>query len=238
MTMKSGFGHLAVCMLLLGDVSLAKLNMDQLWPSRAVRNENAWAQSKGRLSVSDHESGSAVEELMHSVDSLKIEYRSDIQFNAVENGKIASRKLAEQIVQNLFNDAELATYPYPFGVTNTYIDTRDVAVADALSIFHLAALSIKLRAVQALRSWNESKSLEQFQSIHLSAPPTTCKSTLVPELSTYYSLLTSLLNSAIPSGAKISDDLFFWVHAQVLGMSSPLQLAPMTCSPKFSPAKT
>lgn len=213
--------QLAACMLLLSSEGPAEVGLD------AHTIETAAAQNKGHSQVSGRETRSPIEDLMHSLDGLKIEYRSDIQFNAIENGKITSRKLAEEIVQNLFNDAELATYPYPFGLTSTDVDTRDLAVANALSAFHLDALSIRLRGVQVLKSWNSAKSLEKFQSIRLAVSPVECKSTLVPELSTYYALLFSLASSGISSGAKTREDVFFWIHAQVQGMSSPLQLAPM-----------
>ena len=61
---------------------------------------DAYLQGKDSLSVAGRESRSAVEALMHSVDGLNIEYRADIQLNAIEHRKIANRKLAEEIVHS------------------------------------------------------------------------------------------------------------------------------------------
>ena len=52
----------------------------------------------------------------------------------------------------------------------------------------------------------------------------------MPELSTYYAMLAGLANSTARPGTRMSDDLYFWIDAQLQGLTSPLQLAPAAIS--------
>lgn len=172
-----------------------------------------------------------IEDLIYSVAELQIEYRADIQLNAMESNKLTNRKLAEETLLMLFDDARLAKYPYKLSITK-YPDpaTRDVEIVSALSYLSLDALSIRTRVVRDLVARNSAKALQEFQSIHLAIPPTTCKSMLIPEVSEYYALLTSIGNSTLGSGTKARDDFLHWTAGEVGEMSSALQLAPMALS--------
>ena len=171
-----------------------------------------------------------IQQLLDSVGDLQIEYRADIQLNAIEAGRPIKSKLVEEILLRLFDDAGLAKYPYRVTVTDTRNDTRDLVIANALSYLHLDTLSIRTRVVQALVARKSGKALQEFQAIHLAVPQTSCKSRLVPELSNYYDLFTLIGNSTLTSGPKARDDFLFWAAAEIRGMTSPLQLAPVAVS--------
>jgi len=154
----------------------------------------------GQVSTKADQHVKQVEELINSAESLPIEFRADIQLNAIESGNMPNGKTTEKTLERLFDSAGSAQVHYKQKVADLRANTltRETIVVQTLN---LDSLNIRIRIIKAMLPMDRSKAQRELEETHLQIPTVRCKSPLIPDVSEYYAQLPSLASRAFASKA-------------------------------------
>ena len=183
------------------------------------------AQSPSTSSASSH--AKAITQLIEAADSLPFEFRADIQLSAAEAGELPREKASQEILESLFEFANTSKYGYRLKTAFPTSDTVENNLASALAtLSDLDALSIKTRAILSLAKMDRSQALQELRRVHLHIPPTGCKSSLVPDVSSYYGHLEALAMATFPTDHKSKNDDILWYEDNIRAIGSAVELVP------------
>ena len=170
----------------------------------------------------------AIRQLIDAADSLPIEFRADIQLNAVESGALPPGEVAKGVVERLIESAGGAKNAYPLGRAFLTADTMENDLSSATqTLSALDALSVRTRAISALTKMDRAKALVALREIQVHIPPTTCASALIPDVTTYYEKLGALAGTAFSSVETNNGENVAWYEDNIRNINSALQLAPI-----------
>jgi len=168
-------------------------------------------------------------QLFHSADSLPVEFRADIQLDAIESAKLPAGTNIETQLEQLFRDAENANFKYPMRTIHAAVggETMENELTSALAFFNLDTLSIQIRIARQMLKHNRLKAKKELQEIRPQISVVSCESPLVPSLANSYNQLGLLAVDMFPSSGKSRSDYADWLLAQIQGITSASQLAPV-----------
>ena len=180
----------------------------------------------GQVSTKADQHVKQVEELINSAESLPIEFRADIQLNAIESGNMPNGKTTEKTLERLFDSAGSAQVHYKQKVADLRANTltRETIVVQTLN---LDSLNIRIRIIKAMLPMDRSKAQRELEETHLQIPTVRCKSPLIPDVSEYYAQLPSLASRAFSTDEKGRSAHSAWIRDNIDSMTSAVQLAPM-----------
>jgi len=167
-----------------------------------------------------------VRDLVDAAESLPIEYRADIEFEAMESGKITDEAVQRRLLERLFRDAQAAEYGYSQKDVVQIPFTRHRQVARAQAVLRLTALDIQTRAVHAMRRQSVSAAKEMFRAIELKIPTVSCESPIVYNVDEYYALAAELFGASEMRSGHLSRQGLQMLGDVIRRVKSPLQLAP------------
>jgi len=180
-----------------------------------------------REKVSDDHT-KAVRRVVDAADSLAIEFRADIQLNAIESGALPPGELAKGVVQRLIESAGSAKNAFPLGRAFLTADTVENDLSSATqTLSAVDALSVQTRAIFALSKMDRAKAQVALREIHVQIPPTACASALIPDVAKYYGALDALAAGAFSAAEKNKGEDVAWYEDSIRGMNSALQMAPV-----------
>jgi hypothetical protein len=190
------------------------------WPSPGG------SQQLEKVSIEDH--AKAVRELVESAASLPVEFRADIQLQAVESGALGPGKLSADTLQRLIESAGYAKNPYPLARVFLTGDSVENRLADATqTLIHVDTLSIRERAIAALAKMDREKALRALREVRVEIPETSCAAAVIPDVAGYYGGLDKLAAVVFSAADKAKNEDISWYEDNVRGMGSPLQLVAM-----------
>jgi hypothetical protein len=168
---------------------------------------------------------SPVQDLLEWAESLPIEFRADIQLNAIESGRVGQKQAAE-ILERLFRDAGGARYPYKQTELVRRSGTRQRKLATAFSL-NLDALSIRGRIIRALLSINPERAHSLLEDVRLEIAPVPCTSAMVPDVGEFYGVVAAVLGRSPAATDGERDQSVALLEGQLRQITSPVQLAPV-----------
>jgi hypothetical protein len=167
-------------------------------------------------------------ELVDAADALPIEFRADIQLQAIESGALPQGERAQDVLERLIESAGTVKDAYPLGrvfLTAQSVENESSNATKTLN--DLDALSIKTRAILALSTMERPKALQALREVKLLIPPTTCTSALIPDVAKYYGTLELLAAATFSDAEKRRGADAAWYEENVRNVSSTLQLVPV-----------
>lgn len=170
--------------------------------------------------------GVSSKEIIALAEPFPIEYRADIQLNAIGSGTVSSVDAVE-ILNRLYLEADGAQNRYRQRVV-TGPDSMERELQTALFLESLDVMSLKIRIIKAVLSRNLTKAVGQLDGFHLSVTSTECQSALVPDLEEQYSEIGTIA-AEISSHHLPAEKWNFkeWLDEEIQHANSPLQLAPV-----------
>jgi len=167
-------------------------------------------------------------QLFRAADSLPIEFRADIQLNAIESAKLPAETNFETQLEQLFRDAENANFKYPVRAIHVVGgEPMERELTSALAFYNLDTLSIRIRIARQMLKHNRLKAKKELQEVLPQISAVSCESPLVPSLAQSYRQLGLLAGGLFDSDGKSRPDYTDWVLVQIQGITSASQLAPV-----------
>jgi hypothetical protein len=167
-------------------------------------------------------------QLFRSADSLPIEFRADIQLDAIESAKLSAKADVETELEELFEEAGTANFKYPVrAIPSLGGEPMERELTSALAFFNLDTLSIRIRIVRQMLAHNRSKAKEELQEIRPQITSVSCVSPLVPSLPNSYNQMGLLAGELFAPTGKARSEYADWVSTQIQGITSASQLAPV-----------
>jgi hypothetical protein len=124
--------------------------------------------------------------LVSAADSLPIEFRADLQLNAIESGNLPPSELFQNVLERLFDSASELKSPYPFVTGNLTQNSFQRELVWALQLTKLDTLEVRLRVIAPMSIINRRLASQELDSIRFDIPKSACSAALVPDLSVYY----------------------------------------------------
>jgi hypothetical protein len=163
--------------------------------------------------------------LLESAESLRIEFRADIQLSAIEAGRL-SRQQAEQLLERLFRDAPTGRHQYKQRDIFDRANTRERKLARAFSL-NLDTLSIRHRVVRAMLPFNAGRARDLFDQIRLEVPRSPCSAGMVYDVAETYDLARAFLNQPHSGTGAGQENSAAILENHLRRVTSPVQLAPL-----------
>jgi hypothetical protein len=142
-------------------------------------------------------------------------------------GETASWKV--QTIQQAFDSARSAEPPYPTRpVPIGFTDTVPAMSAVSSRLVQVDSLSLRLRAVQAMLTYDPARARDMFESIPPPAlAPLTCQDLVVPDIRPYYEALRAVADRAFTPVEVLKGDREAFLSRSALQVTSPLQVFPL-----------
>jgi hypothetical protein len=161
--------------------------------------------------------------VIQQAEGLPIEFRADLEFEAIRSGAPLSMRRRKLLLESLFQDAQSARDAFKLRsvVRMPYLRAADVAAAHTLN---LDQLSIRTRVVQDLLKIDPPSARRLWNDIQISLPPTPCSSPYAPDLSGYYLALKDLLTHGFTPTELAKGTQVGLLQQEVQRARSPMQL--------------
>jgi len=171
-----------------------------------------------------------VQALVDMAPAAPPELAADILLELVERGRITSREQRLEIIEQAFQLAAQAKFPYLESAavsralhTDSGPGIRYVGLAKGLS-----TMGLRCRAVRAALRIDKAKALELFRQIAVGPfPPLSCDDPLAPALSEYYNVLEEVASNAYSPKDRKEGRHFELIAEAVQNITIPRQLAPV-----------
>lgn len=162
-----------------------------------------------------------VSQFLDRVESLPVDYRADLQLNALESQKTGVRVQYWALIRRLYSDLTAAANPYPLGYAANGRYTLERILGGASAYTKLDALTLRMRALHVAFPIDSLWATEQLKQTHLSLPAAGCTEALVPDVSTYYETVTDFF---FQRGRTAPFGDILWLGEHIRNLSSPLPL--------------
>jgi hypothetical protein len=171
-----------------------------------------------------------IQALLDAAPAAPPELAADILLKLVDSGRIPSKEQRLEIVDQAFQLAGQAKFPYMqsaavdrAGHTDSSPGIRDTGLGEGLS-----TMGLRCRAVRAALNIDKAKALELFHQVVVGPfPPLSCDDALAPELSQYYLVLHEVASKAYPPKDMKEGRHFELIETAVRNVATPRQLTPV-----------
>ena len=167
-----------------------------------------------------------IQALLDAAPAAPPELAADILLKLVETGRIPSKEQRLEIIEQAFQLAGQAKFPYMLfpAVFRAGDTASSPGVLRSGLGMGLSTMALRCRTVRAARSINNAKAIELFRQIEVGPfPPLSCDDAQVPNLSEYYAVLQEVANSFPPNDQKKGLHLEL-IDAAVRSITIPRQL--------------
>jgi hypothetical protein len=171
-----------------------------------------------------------IQTLLDAAPAAPPELAADILLKLVDSGRIPSKEQRLEIVEQAFQLAAQAKFPYmqsPAVARARHTDSspgiRYVSLLEGLS-----TTGMRCRAVRAALNIDKTTALDLFRQIVVGPfPPLTCDDALAPDLSEYYLVLQEVASRAYPPKDVKEGRHFELIETAVRDVTIPPQLTPI-----------
>ena len=177
--------------------------------------------------------------LVSAADSLPIEFRADLQLNAIESGNFPPSELFQNVLERLFDSAAELKSPYPFVTGNLTQNSFQRELVWGLQLTKLDTLEVRLRVIAPMSIISRHLAAQELDSIRLDIPRSTCSAALVPDVSVYYDNWADLSRRSGATDGSPGKNSFSRYEELIRRVTSVVQLTPLArllvASDSFSP---
>ncbi len=171
-----------------------------------------------------------IQVLLDAAPAAPPELAADILLKLVDSGRIPSKEQRLEIVEQAFQLAAQAKFPYMLSAAvfrAGNVDSSPGILRRGLGM-GLSTMSLRCRAVRAALNIDKAKALELFRQIVVGPfPPLSCDDAQAPYLSEYYAVLQEVASKAYPPKDVKERRHIELIEAAVRNITIPRQLTPV-----------
>jgi hypothetical protein len=167
-----------------------------------------------------------LQEVMALVDqagALPPEFRADTLLRLADSPLVPGTTWKEELIEEAFWSGARAPLPYP-----QRADLRSDSVAEnAVRQNRLEALTLQIRAAQAMLALDPQKALHLYEEVPTPTPPRlACSTVFTPVVLDYYQSAVLVFESAFTPKQRSQEDDFHFLRQLVASVESPSQVPP------------
>lgn len=160
-----------------------------------------------------------IEQLAALARSTPPEFAAATLIRIAQSGKVTDRSLQRKLLQDAFELAGAARYPFRLKYLGAVTDTREYSMSRALGP-GFARLSLRVAAVKAMAAADRDEARRLFASTSIGELPShPCQAALVEDVAEYYQLAGELARSERKPGRFLLD--------RIEAAASPLEMTAM-----------